>query len=263
MRVTAVVGLLGMLALPTPAAGQPTAPCEASYALPLRDGGREVVCSKKAVRGGPPPTLDVPKKTRPQPVAVRVLTLGSLPDGGLCHRPGATRVPRAEYDAEPGFRAWEAIMLSFPRCPTAGPVPPDPEEVAIDVLERFPLPAPRPSIAPGRAITGLRAFLEPNMVQTYTGTRATELGDMAVAATATYMVDWGDERTGPHRGPGGPWPDGNISHVWTHMGTYDVVVTARWEVAWRVGGETGRLTVPTEGELVDFPVNQVQSVLHY
>ncbi|MGH9155426.1 MAG: hypothetical protein ACRD1K_06255, partial [Acidimicrobiales bacterium] len=72
-----------------------------------------------------------------------------------------------------------------------------------------------------------------------------------------------DERTGPHRGPGGPWPDGNISHVWGVMGHYDVVVTVHWVVNWRMGTDSGTLTVPTEGAIVAFPVTQVQAVLHY
>ncbi|MEO7442389.1 MAG: hypothetical protein ABIW46_02525, partial [Acidimicrobiales bacterium] len=98
---------------------------------------------------------------------------------------------------------------------------------------------------------------------TYTGTRSTPLGDVAIAATATYTVDWGDERTGPHQGPGGPWPSGNISHVWTHMGTYDVVVTVDWAVSWRMGADTGTLTVPTEAAIDNFLVNQVQAVIRY
>ncbi|MGH9154372.1 MAG: hypothetical protein ACRD1K_00615, partial [Acidimicrobiales bacterium] len=98
---------------------------------------------------------------------------------------------------------------------------------------------------------------------TYTGTRSTPLGEVDIAAVGTYMVDWGDERTGPHQGPGGPWPGGNISHVWTVMGIYDVVVTVNWEVAWRMGSETGRLSVPTEAAINDFLVNQVQAVIRY
>ncbi|MGH9155460.1 MAG: hypothetical protein ACRD1K_06435, partial [Acidimicrobiales bacterium] len=61
------------------------------------------------------------------------------------------------------YRRWQEIAHSYPPCPTTAAEPPDPEVSVIDVLERFPLPAPRPYIAPGRAITGLRAYLEPNL----------------------------------------------------------------------------------------------------
>lgn len=97
---------------------------------------------------------------------------------------------------------------------------------------------------------------------TYTGTRATPLGDIAIEATAVYYVDWGDETTGPHAGPGGPWPNGNISHVYADQGPVDVVVTAKWTVRWSMGPDAGTLTVPTEGTIADFPVNQLQAVIN-
>ncbi|MGI8685998.1 MAG: hypothetical protein ACR2MO_13080 [Acidimicrobiales bacterium] len=156
------------------------------------------------------------------------------------------------------------ITSRYPRCPT-GQV--DPEEAAVAVLERVPLPAPAPHIAPGWAITGKLGFLEPNLPvpvvagkPTLTDTRATELGDMSLTATAVYRVDWGDAETGPHDGPGGPWPAGNITHLWTDMGTYDVVVTAEWTVDWRMGTAAGRLTTTTQGTIAGFRVEQLQAV---
>ncbi|MGH9164986.1 MAG: hypothetical protein ACRDZW_05665, partial [Acidimicrobiales bacterium] len=146
---------------------------------------------------------------RPTPKLVRVPTVDHSPDGTLCWRPGSNWVTPEEL-AQGELAIWSVLAKSFPPC-RVGPVPeaPDPEEAAIDVLERFPLPAPKPFIAPGRAITGLRAFLEPHLEvpfiaghPSYTGTRSTPLGDMAVEATAVYYVDWGDETTGPHTGPG-------------------------------------------------------------
>jgi len=189
---------------------------------------------------------------------------------GCATAPGNVRVTLAEYNAEGGLRFWQAIMLSYPPCLPPVAAAPDPEAVVIDVLERFPLPAPEPSIAPGRAITGLRAYLEPNLDApveagrtTWRGTRSTVLGEVAIVGVGRYVVDWGDEVTGPHTGPGGPYPNGNISHVWTTMGTYDVGVTVEWDVAWRMGSATGSLTAATQGTIADFPVNQVQAVLHY
>jgi len=216
------------------------------------------------------PLRPVRRSLKPRPVMTRIPVVVDMPGVGICRQRGAA-VPRADYDAEPQYAAWERIIATTPPCPRAASEPAlDPEAVVIEVLEEFPLPAPRPYIAPGRAITGLRAYLEPNLEvelvdgrATYTGTRSTPLGEVAIRATGTYMVDWGDERTGPHVGPGGPWPDGNISHVWTDMGTYDVVVSVEWDVAWRMGAESGRLTAPTEAAIVGFPVNQVQAVLHY
>ncbi|HUP71283.1 MAG TPA: hypothetical protein VM142_15935 [Acidimicrobiales bacterium] len=192
--------------------------------------------------------------------------LRNVPPVGQCRSRGSTTITREELDRPENrlLRDWFAIVNRLPRCPSAE-VPPD--EVAIDVLERFPLPAPKPSIAPGRAIAGKLAYLEPNVAAplvsgkpTVENTLPTALGDLAMTATAVYHVDWGDAETGPHPGPGGPWPNGNITHSWPNANVYDVVVTAVWTVRWRLGAEQGTLTVPTEGTIEDFRVNQVQAV---
>lgn len=197
---------------------------------------------------------------------VRFPVLRNVPPVGQCRSRGSTTITREELDRPENrlLRDWFAIVNRLPRCPSAE-VPPD--EVAIDVLERFPLPAPKPSIAPGRAIAGKLAYLEPNVAAplvsgkpTVENTLPTALGDLAMTATAVYHVDWGDAETGPHPGPGGPWPNGNITHSWPNANVYDVVVTAVWTVRWRLGAEQGTLTVPTEGTIEDFRVNQVQAV---
>jgi hypothetical protein len=90
--------------------------------------------------------------------------------------------------------------------------------------------------------------------------RPTPLGDIRLDATGVYYVNWGDTKTGPHPGPGGPWPTGNISHVYTDRGVYDVQVTVAWSVRWQLGGDTGILNVATEGALRGFPVEQLQAV---
>ncbi|MGH9166190.1 MAG: hypothetical protein ACRDZW_11885, partial [Acidimicrobiales bacterium] len=97
---------------------------------------------------------------------------------------------------EVNFALCVVAVNMLPRClPPAAPEKPDFEQAAIDVLEHFPLPAPKPYIAPGRAITGLRAFLEPRLEvpvtaghPSYPGTRTTPLGDVALEATAVYYV---------------------------------------------------------------------------
>ena len=185
---------------------------------------------------------------------------------GECRSRGSSTITREELDRPENrlLRDWFAIVTRLPRCPSVE-VPP--EEVAVDVLERFPLPAPKPAIAPGRAIAGKLAYLEPNLAApvvsgkpTVQNTLPTALGDLAMTATAVYYVDWGDIETGPHTGPGGPWPNGNITHSWSNADVYDVAVTAVWTVRWRLGSDQGTLTVPTEGTIEDFRVNQLQAV---
>lgn len=200
------------------------------------------------------------------PEVVRIPDLESVPPAGLCRRRGSRTVTRQYLDSAEGneLRIWVVIVNQLPRCPT---VQVTPEEVAVDVLERFPLPAPKPSIAPGRAIAGKLAYLEPNLAAPVFGGKPTvknllptALGELAMDATAVYFVDWGDKKTGPHAGPGGPWPDGNITHSWSNADVYDIEVTAVWTVRWRLGTEQGTLTVPTEGTIENFPVNQLQAV---
>ena len=38
--------------------------------------------------------------------------------------------------------------------------------------------------------------------------------------------------------PGGPYPDKTVSHVYTHLGTYQVTLTTTWQGQWRLVGET-------------------------
>lgn len=234
----------------------------------LKDVG-EVVC--RAAAGAATPGASVSPRSRaasrrPAPDLIRIPELGNVPPVGLCRQRGSTTITRQELALRSNDEIWLwlEIVRSFPPCRS---VQIEPEEAAIAVLERVPLPAPAPVIAPGWAITGKPAFLEPHLsvpivggVPTLAESRPTELGDMAVSATATYRVDWGDTETGPHAGPGGPWPGGNIVHTWTDMGTYDVVVTAEWTVDWRLGAASGRLTVPTTGTIPGFRVTQVQAV---
>ncbi len=67
------------------------------------------------------------------------------------------------------------------------------------------------------------------------------------------MPDW--------PGEGGPWPDGRITHQYTDVGIYDVVVTERWTATWRLGAASGSLAeLRTTGRIDDFPVEQIQAV---
>lgn len=273
-KLTATVLVATLLTLlsgvPAHPAGNPG--CDSRSEGASLTGAKEVQCAATETQTtpgtyvAPRPGSLARRSLKPMPDVVRVPELGNVPPGGLCRQRGSTTIPSAVL-ARPEYvqwRVWIQIVNGFPPC---GVAKVDPEETVVAVLEEVPLPAPAPSIAPGWAITGKSAFLEPNLavpvvagMPTVVDIRSTELGDMALTATAVYNVDWGDARTGPHAGPGGPWPDGTIVHTWTDAGTYDVVVTAVWTVDWRLGAASGRLTVPTEGTIADFRVDQLQAV---
>lgn len=240
--------------------------CPQSEVINKRDGTSEVICSggssQRATPGanGPGGGSAAARPRVAVPDVIGILRVGNDPATGLCQQLGGQTMPTAEYNAPANsvYRDWnDTLRRLLPRCATAVITP---QEIAIGVVEAFPFPAPKPYIAPGRAITGLRAFLEPRSPTTVADVRPTPLGDIQLSATGVYYVHWGDTRTGPHPGPGGPWPNGNISHVYTDRCTYDVQVTVAWTVRWQLAGAGGTLNVTTEGALPDFPVEQLQAV---
>ncbi len=146
-----------------------------------------------------------------------------------------------------------------------GPVPATtPSSYARRFWQGIPLPDPQPQIAPGRAITGMYAYLETRGTTTHTHNEPdTPFGPLTIVATGKYYVDWGDgTRTGPHSAEGEPWPDGRIKHEYIHVGSYDVVVTERWTATWSFGDQSGTLDeLRTEGRIEDFPVQQIQAIV--
>lgn len=145
----------------------------------------------------------------------------------------------------------------------APPPPPPPSLIAEQTIIDLPLPEPEPEIDPGWAITGLKAFLETGTSTTHDfGTLPTVLGPLRVTATSTYTVDWGDgTTTGPHSSPGGPYPRGDVTHVYRNTGAVDVTVTQNWTATWSLARQSG--TVPglsTSGTIDDLPVEEVQAI---
>lgn len=139
-----------------------------------------------------------------------------------------------------------------------------PGAVALSYWETVTLPDPDPYIAPGKAITGLAAYLETRGTLEVTFTDAeTPFGTLEILAHGSYHVDWGDgTRTGPHPAEGRPWPDGEIRHTYSHVGTYDVRVEIAWTATWALGGESGVLPgLQTSATIPDFPVGQIQAVV--
>lgn len=135
--------------------------------------------------------------------------------------------------------------------------------VAMRYWERVVLPKPQPSIAPGRAITGKRAYLETNGQLTHTFTTDTVFGPLQIVAKGSYTIDWGDgETSGPHAFEGKAWPDGRITHEYLKIGSYDIVVTEKWSASWSFADESGVLrSLQTTGQINDFSVEQIQAVI--
>lgn len=204
------------------------------------------------------------------------------PEGGTCvavgwmRENGPTPPDAAVGTAGPnGVTHWwdSGVGETVPPCPPEEdqPAPPGsstegvaPGLFAARYWETVPLPRPGPYIAPGWAITGKWAFLETRGTTTHSYTNpSTPFGALVINATGRYYVDWGDgTTTGPHSMEGKPWPEGEVRHIYTHRGSYDVVVTERWTATWELGGQQGVLReLRTTGRIDDFSAKEVQAVI--
>jgi len=194
-----------------------------------------------------------------QPVAY-FQVLSTDAGGNTCVATGAWPLPAGSpVDTGAVYRLYTADA-PYPPCPggTGGP-----SVAAASFWQHVPLPTPQPSIAPGWAITGRNAFLETHGELHHVFRSDTPFGPLVVDAVGTYVVDWGDGETSwPYSVEGGPWPDGQISHVYINIGTYDVVVTERWTAVWHFGPNAGTLgELRTRGRIPGFPVRQIQAVV--
>ena len=189
------------------------------------------------------------------------------PDGRPCTTTGFREVTDPSI-GEGLFRLPEQevgnILGVYPPCPESPADPArDPATIASRYWEDIPLPHPRPSIAPGWAITGKLAYLETNGQTRYVYTNSTPVGPLEIVATGVYYVDWGDgETTGPHSREGRPWPEGEITHDYIWARTYDIVVEERWTATWSLGGRSGTLReLRTTGRIDDFLAREIQAVV--
>ena len=182
----------------------------------------------------------------------------------LVNRPGD---PNSAQALANEVRAIE-LSSSYPPCAGSNAVPSAPSPGAVAAMlwrDRMQLPPPQPRIQPGWAIAGKDAFVELGGASSVTRHFNAFGYDLTITATATTNdIGWGDSfRTDGTRSNGGPWPDGDLTHVWTSAGTYDVVITRHWTGVWSLTGQAAQ-PVPgqlhTTATLDDFEVRGYQAV---
>ena len=190
------------------------------------------------------------------------------PDGSACifsqyvAVPADTPMPEPPWDPNTAITS-EAGVPILPCPPATQSAQAGAAAIAVRAWDEVTLPAPKPRIAPGRAITGMWAYLETRNQTEFEFHKETPVGTLDIRATGAYTVDWGDGETSwPSSVEGQPWPDGEIRHEYIDVGNYDVVVTERWTATWHIGPWSGQLTeLRTTGRIDDFPVQQIQAVI--
>ncbi len=213
--------------------------------------------------GNGPPGTSVPN-----PLTAYLPTLMATAAGGSCITVLTQSFPTAAGAASINRNystGWSILLRHYIPCPgVAVPVPPSAVAASwwqvhgVDLLSR-----PRPSIAPGYALSGKLAYLETGAQIDQDFSNQTPLGTLAIAATGRLYVDWGDGTgwQGPYSTAGGPWPLGTITHTWDSPGPYTVTVQERWSATWALGGSTGSLSsLATVGAIPAFEVRELESV---
>lgn len=191
------------------------------------------------------------------------------PDGSYCIQPQrrlySDPATAALYDNAQEAR-WLMLTRNYQLCGGVERPPGNPVVEAADYWRQIGedlLPKPQPQIAPGYMLAGKLGYLEANSPSTARFEHDTALGRLIINAENDVWVDWDDGGglTGPHDGPGAPWPSGTITHFWTDARTYDVRVVQRWTATWELAGRRGQLAgLATEGLIDDFEVRQLQAV---
>ena len=118
------------------------------------------------------------------------------PNGEPCSSTGYRPEEPATAPPAPGQRVGELLIDTvagaFPSCPVARSAeadptsPSSPQTYAVEYWNEIPLPKPQPHIAPGRAITGMLAYLETRGTTTHTYTEpTTPFGPLTIARRAS------------------------------------------------------------------------------
>lgn len=154
-----------------------------------------------------------------------------------------------------------------PTCPEVAVAAPSPAQIAADVWQHVEnLPVPTLDIEPDHAITGKKVYLQIHGERAWTRTIDNPIGDdVVITATSDYVIDWGDPTypgTDTTRSQGGPYPNGDVTHVYTHTAPQaTITVTQRWTATWRAGARTGVLgQLTTESPPLTLEVRELQAV---
>ena len=152
-------------------------------------------------------------------------------------------------------------------CPPDAVDVPDPGTIAAVTWQDVKnLPVPSLDIDPDYALAGKEVYLEIGGGQSCTETVDNPIGDdIVIIATSEYVIDWGDPRHPEPtvtRSQGGPWPDGDVTHVYSdETRARTITVTQRWRATWSAGAQRGTLEqLSTTSAPLTFQVRELEAV---
>lgn len=143
-----------------------------------------------------------------------------------------------------------------------GAVLPTPDQLARDFWTVRVLPAPTLRMSPDYAVTGKPIYLQIGGERQKRFDVPNPIGPaITIETTSRYVVDWGDGTVETTTSQGGPWPDGDVTHVYTTSTRARTIrVSQQWSATWSAGDQGGALdALRTDGSLT-FRVEQVQAV---
>lgn len=145
---------------------------------------------------------------------------------------------------------------------TSQPGEPQVDPAVVQAMIEEMLVPPQPRIDPGRGLTGLPSYLDINGLASDSNSVTLPIGmSFEWSGTAQYRVEWGDGTTetvdATHSGP---YPSGQVTHVYGSTGDYTVTVTPVWTITWTFEGTPIEFTAELTSQTVALPVGEVQAV---
>src|SRR5579871_6312046 len=142
--------------------------------------------------------------------------------------------------------------------------PPSASQIAQAWVQSAHLPAPTLFIAPGHAVTGLTAFLQITAHSPWSATFNDPIRNDTITASCAYTgfdIDWGDGTRTSTPDTGGPYPDGNVTHVYEDASPgLAVAVTEHWSCSWSDQvGDSGTIAGLSSAGTLPLEVREIQT----
>jgi hypothetical protein len=149
-------------------------------------------------------------------------------------------------------------------CPANAPPPPTATQIAQQWAKSAQLPGPGLTVRPGYAVTGLTAYLEIAAHTPWTTTFADPVRADTITASCAdtgFDVDWGDGARATTASAGGPYPGGDVTHVYQEASAQvALAVTEHWSCSWSDQvGDGGTISGLASSGALSMEVREIQT----